>query len=520
MDYIIIENNLRKEVLENRNKILIQSASKENINTNDSIDLQEKEKEQKQTETEKEQKQQQKNQTEKEQKEKEQQEQLLFPFLSKELKLKTSENSSRLSNSIVMESGQYNLSSLPQHRTALTSIPFIERGMKHLQPFLQEYCEKNGMLSILGIGDFGCSQGANSLPIVNCIVKILRKWNISNSCLVYHCDLPSNDFESLFHTVETHINSYKFTDIGKTYPVAIGKSFYDQCLPDNALIFAFASTSLHWLSKIPCALSQGLIVHSNKTTAEEMKCWKKQAQTDWLCILKHRNRELQTGGIFIINNAARLSDSSFFCSCSSSSSNFTPLLETNITNNENRILSMNTIADYMFEVAKEVLSESEISKFCLPLYRRTLEEHVDPITLEDSGFEVLFSELEIIKNVFFEQYQEHRNRDRFIKDYINYIRMINANILFSSLDVDRTNKEQTVDKFFSILHQHILKAIEQHNYNSKNISTTVSYTNLITPITLTPLTPLTTPTVEEIIIESLAPSKVKVFLGLRKIREI
>ena len=59
------------------------------------------------------------------------------------------------------------------------------------------------------IADYASSQGKNSLSPINIAIRSILSRNPKiNSISVIHTDLPSNDFSSLFETIEENNNSY------------------------------------------------------------------------------------------------------------------------------------------------------------------------------------------------------------------------------------------------------------------------------------------------------------------------
>src|SRR5262245_22386365 len=52
------------------------------------------------------------------------------------------------------------------------------------------------------IADYGCSQGRNSLKPMNLAIEALRRRaGSARPVEIYHNDLPSNDFDSLFQVI-------------------------------------------------------------------------------------------------------------------------------------------------------------------------------------------------------------------------------------------------------------------------------------------------------------------------------
>lgn len=118
----------------------------------------------------------------------------------------------------------------------------------------------------LGIADFGCSSGPNTLSIIKDIVEEVQ--TTSRKIMVpppefqvYLNDLPTNDFNSIFKSLPDlwkKLNKERKDDRGSGTSIFIGGypgSFYGRLLPNNCLHFVYSSYSLHWLSKVKRFLS-------------------------------------------------------------------------------------------------------------------------------------------------------------------------------------------------------------------------------------------------------------------------
>ncbi|CAF0994292.1 unnamed protein product [Rotaria sordida] len=75
------------------------------------------------------------------------------------------------------------------------------------------------------------------LEAMKIIIQYLQQTNkLITSPLVVHNDLPTNDWTILFQLLAKD-NSYQ--------GVAMGRSFYEQCLPSNSLSIGFSSSSIN-----------------------------------------------------------------------------------------------------------------------------------------------------------------------------------------------------------------------------------------------------------------------------------
>src|SRR4029079_15535709 len=78
----------------------------------------------------------------------------------------------------------------------------------------------------LVLADYGASQGRNSMTPMRVAIETVRaRCGVDQPALVFHTDLPSNDFTSLFHTLNEDPNSYLSGTAG-VYSAAVGRSFF------------------------------------------------------------------------------------------------------------------------------------------------------------------------------------------------------------------------------------------------------------------------------------------------------
>lgn len=101
------------------------------------------------------------------------------------------------------------------------------------------------------VADFGCSVGANALAWAHlAAVSVLQNCSQNSSSdsdpeiQYFFCDLPSNDFSTLFQQAREAATRPKY------FAAAVGGSFHDRLFPRGALHVAISTWSLHWLSKV------------------------------------------------------------------------------------------------------------------------------------------------------------------------------------------------------------------------------------------------------------------------------
>lgn len=184
-------------------------------------------------------------------------------------------------------SGCYNSNSSSQLSVVLTSKSYIEHAIGVFSA--------NSPVTI--IADYGAAHGLNSFHAMNMIIESLReknKVNTSQPILVVHNDLPTNDWSSMFEVLNAG-NSASY------YGVVSGRSFYEQCLPDNSLSIGYSSSSLHWLSCKPVNLTNHCCSAYISEDDPDRLAFARQSLVDYEHFLEYRSRELVQGGVLILS---------------------------------------------------------------------------------------------------------------------------------------------------------------------------------------------------------------------------
>jgi SAM dependent carboxyl methyltransferase len=153
------------------------------------------------------------------------------------------------------------------------------------------------------VADYGSSQGKNSLAPMSVAVEILRRRvGRERPIFVFHIDLPSNDFNSLFEVTDSDAGSY-VVDEPLVFPCAIGRSFYRSVLPPSSVDVGWSSFAAQWLSTIPAYIPGHIAFF--RSEGEVLAAFNRQAAQDWEAFLTLRGRELRPGGRLVILQPAR-----------------------------------------------------------------------------------------------------------------------------------------------------------------------------------------------------------------------
>ncbi|HET6218322.1 MAG TPA: hypothetical protein VFE27_14955 [Acidobacteriaceae bacterium] len=187
--------------------------------------------------------------------------------------------------------GRYNRSSAVQAAGLSPAVPMLEQAARAVSL-------PGGRLPIV-IGDYGSSQGHNSLEPLGAAIDVLRKRvGDERAICVVHVDQPGNDFTALFETLRDDPQSYLKRDAA-VFALAVGRSFYEQVLPAETVSLGWSSWAVQWLSRAPMAIPDQVQVAASGDAAVR-EAFHQQAAEDWRRFLVARGRELCKGGHLVV----------------------------------------------------------------------------------------------------------------------------------------------------------------------------------------------------------------------------
>ena len=111
--------------------------------------------------------------------------------------------------------------------------------------------------------------------------------------MVYHVDLPINDFNSLFRVLSSDIQGYG-QDEPNVFSAAVGRSFYENVLPADSVDFGWSSFAALWLSRIPALIPEHFL--PLRASGAVREAFQRQAAADWERFLRLRSVELRPSG--------------------------------------------------------------------------------------------------------------------------------------------------------------------------------------------------------------------------------
>ncbi|GFP98395.1 benzoate carboxyl methyltransferase [Phtheirospermum japonicum] len=227
------------------------------------------------------------------------------------------------------------------------------------------------------IADLGCASGPNTLFAVSHIIDTMQNLcmqhnnnNLPSELEVFLNDLPENDFNSLFSKflpsfITTNGNGRK--RLLECFVYGVPGSFYGKLFPSNSLQFAYSSTSVHWLSKIPEGVEKNnkQKIHITTTSPPQVcAAYAQQFQRDFFRFLSSRAEEMTNGGRMVLAFHGR----SVTEPCSNDGLELLTILS-------------QTISDM---VALGLVKEDDLDSFNVPMYAPFQHEIEDIITSEES----------------------------------------------------------------------------------------------------------------------------------------
>jgi SAM-dependent methyltransferase len=331
-------------------------------------------------------------------------------------------NKPLISKTAAMEGGGlYNRHSGLQHANLQTALPLLEDAARSIG-------QSSAGLAV--IADYGASQGRNSMGPMGRAIDLLREQDAGRPVQVFHTDLPSNDFASLFTLLADDPASYLS---GRTavYPTAIGRSYFEAILPSASVDLGWSSNALHWMSESPVDVDDhAWAVFSASQAARDAV--DDVLARDWLQFLTARNLELRPGGRLICQFMGR----------GESELGFEWMAG----------LFWQSIVDLREEGH---LTEAETRRMTAPSAGRSLAQVAAPFQLgEVPGLEIDHLSLFESPDPFWDEYQRTGDEQRLGEQWSRMMRAANGPNFAAGLDASR-DRSALLDRLTDRLAEHI-----------------------------------------------------------------
>ena len=171
------------------------------------------------------------------------------------------------------------------------------------QSLMEKALKEIPKLTNLKMADYGSADGGTSQEMWFNLVKKLRDSNDNRDIEIIYTDLASNDFSTLFKTMQGMQGDPKnaFQDkYSNVFVHGCGTGFHQKLMAKESLSLGFSATAMHYISEKPCQIVNH--VHMVGANENEKSQFKDQALKDWESILLSRSEELISGGRFICLN--------------------------------------------------------------------------------------------------------------------------------------------------------------------------------------------------------------------------
>ena len=313
----------------------------------------------------------------------------------------------------VMEGkGFYNEHSKPQHSAVAFGLPLLTRAV--------ESVPLPGPGEVFHVADYGVAGGHNSVEPIRTVIDLIRRRTSADLALsVFHTDLPTNDFDSLFELLSSP-DGYSW-GVPNVFAYAEGKSFYERLFPDSQIHIGWNAIAVHWISRVPAAIPDH--IWSNRATSAVKEAFARQSEQDWHSFLEHRGQELRPGGRLVVLGGA--SD------------------ERGSSGAEGLLDMANAALQEM--VVEGTLRSGEYERMVIPTYNRTLKEFEAPFSGGPAAgvLELESSSEVILPDPFWPEYEQSGDARAFGAAYAGFFRAAYGPSLFGELDAERTSEEQT-----------------------------------------------------------------------------
>jgi hypothetical protein len=262
------------------------------------------------------------------------------------------------------------------------------------------------------IADYGAAPGHNSLWPVDRAISIVRsRTDSGRPIFVFHVDVADDDYAALFRSLGDDPHSY-LRHNRAIFASAIGQSVYQQVLPTSSVTLAWCSWAVHWLSRIPAAISDHVHMacsHDDNAIA----AYAGQAADDWIAFMTARSRELAPGGRLVVLTMAR----------DEGEPGYLPLLDA--LGAELRVMGR-----------EGLISTEELARMAIPSVARTEAELTAPFAPRNqfSGLSVEHLEVFDAEDKYWTKYQKDRDATAWGTYWTGFVRMSVVPTLLRQLD--------------------------------------------------------------------------------------
>lgn len=303
-------------------------------------------------------------------------------------------------------SGFYERNSAPQRAANEYVLPWLDAAIAAMA--------LDGDDGVLGLADFGCSEGGNSIAVMQRAVDAARA-RTTRPIQTIHSDLPTNDFSHLMTGLRGDEGSVFAAPA--VYSAAVGGTMFEQLLPPRSLHLATTFNAIGFLGQRPLDRLPGYILPNGPcadgvgaVSAPDRAAFAEQAAADLVAFLQARAAELVPGGKLLVQV---FGGSDMFRTCDG---------------------IYDVLNDALLETVEAgLISQQNYEAFYQPVYFRDLAELTAPVAGEGAPLAGLYSldraETYEVPVPFNDEYARTGDLDRFAADYTNFYRAFTEPVL-------------------------------------------------------------------------------------------
>ena len=301
------------------------------------------------------------------------------------------------------------------------------------------------------IADFGAADGGTSIDLQREVIANVRQRAPQRPITITYTDLPRNDYSALFSLIHGRgqaVRSY-LEDHDNIYVYASATSFFQRIFPPATIDFAFSATAMHWLSDMPCPISNH--IHAVGAKGFELEALRQRALEDWETILINRAAELKPGGCFVTTNLA-IDDQG---------------RHMGNTGGINMFDTLNALWHAMVE--EGLITQEEYLATNIPQFYKTLPEFCAAIddpqsALHDAGLRLEHAQTRFVPCPYAQRFKADGDAQSFARAFVPTTRTWSETVFLNSLSTKRSAQERQclVDKFFERYTQRVASSPHGH----------------------------------------------------------
>ena len=287
------------------------------------------------------------------------------------------------------------------------------------------------------IADYGAADGGTSIDLHRATISALRARAPHRAVCITYTDLPRNDYSALFTTAHggrPGVTSY-LDEHDDIFVYAAATSFFEPIFPTGTVDFGFSATAMHWLSALPCPVSDH--IHMAGAHGQELEALRARALADWQDILFARASELKPGGRLLTVNLALADDGRHMGN----------------TGGANMFDVMNRLWHAL--VDDGTITTAEYRRTTIPQFYRTPAEFHAPLLDRDgpvhrAGLRLVHAETRFTRCPYAARFAQDGDADHFAETYVPNTRTWSETVFVNALDAARplSQRQAIVGRYF------------------------------------------------------------------------